>query len=148
MKFKFHWGHGIVLVIILFFGTIALRVYISYQHDIQLEDNNYYEKELTYQDQIDKERNTQNLVEKVVAMYNEPFLKISFPETFKGNNIEGTILLYRPSDAILDKDFILELDSNLNQTIEEKLAYGRYIIKLEWKADGNEYYQEIKLDVD
>ena len=51
------WGKGILLTIIAFVGFIMTLVVISVrQDDIHLVAENYYEKEIKYQDQIEREK--------------------------------------------------------------------------------------------
>ena len=58
---KFHWGHGIVLAALTFVLFISALVYVSMQEKVDLVTSNYYEKELVYQDHIDRERNARKL---------------------------------------------------------------------------------------
>jgi hypothetical protein len=48
------WGKGIILVFVVFVLGIGVLVYRSMTKNIDLVTTNYYEKELKYQEQIDK----------------------------------------------------------------------------------------------
>jgi len=62
--------------------------------------------------------------------------------------VSGTIYFYRPSDDSGDINEIMKCDSSLSQTIEKaRLMEGKYIVKLNWKMEGKEYYQEEVLRV-
>jgi hypothetical protein len=146
MKIKFNWGTAIVLVIVLFFLSIAIRVCISYQHEINLVEEDYYSKELTYQDHIDKENNTDKLENKPRIELRSDTLFLQFPDEFKNKNIQGNIHLYRPSDKYLDKHFALDPDEHLQQTFHiNNLQRGRYELKMDWTVDTVAYF--LKQDI-
>lgn len=149
MGIKFNWGTGIVLVILIFFGTIAIRIFISYQHEISLVDEDYYTKEISYQEHIDKEANTNKLSVKPIFSINDNELKLQFPAYFKNSKLEGSIHFYRPSDKYLDHHFKLDLDDSLSQTmIISDLKKGGYELKLDWVSDSTAYFlkQEITIN--
>ncbi|MFC2114524.1 FixH family protein [Bacteroidota bacterium] len=141
MGIKINWGTAIIIVILLFFGTIALRIYISYQNEISLVDEDYYVRELNYQQHIEKERNTSSLKEKPQIELSQKTLSIHFPIYFNFQKIEGSIFLYRPSDPARDRHFTISLDSNLAQLVHiDNLIKGVYEVKIDWIADGIPYY--------
>ena len=61
------WGKGILLAIIGFIVIIMTMVVISVRMEgIELVTENYYEAEINYQDQIDKEKSTLTLEREVL----------------------------------------------------------------------------------
>jgi len=143
---KFHWGHGILSFIILFFILNAVfLVWISRQDNTLVEEN-YYAKELKYQEVIDKRGNAEGLVEKVIFDQNASGIWLHFPLIVKTGKLSGNIMLYRPSDASLDMNVPLALDTARNQLIPAKnLSKGKYVIKLGWALDDKAYYQETEI---
>jgi hypothetical protein len=143
MKIKFNWGTGIFLVLALFIvAIIAFYLYIT-NLDIHLVEKNYYEKELSYQERIDRLNNTASLPGKITILNEPGFIALKFPALEPGNNPEGSVLFYRPSNP--DKDFMvpLQLNDSLQQAFDvSKIEKGRWIIKLDWKMGGKEYYFE------
>ena len=146
MKIKFNWGHGILIAIILIFSSIiSFFIYISHLNNNLVEDD-YYEKELVYENRINKIRNMEALGEKISILDEGDFLKITFPSSVKGSKPKGSILFYRPSDKRLDYQIPVELDDSAQQFVDKKkLAQGRYVIKIDWALDGKAYYQESNL---
>ena len=55
-----NWGHKITLVFIVFAIAILGMVYVASQQTNELQDENYYEKELVYQTVIDGRNNLKN----------------------------------------------------------------------------------------
>jgi hypothetical protein len=140
---KFNWGTGILITIILFLVAVVAFFIWSSNLDINLVEDNYYEKELAYQEMIDKITNTESLGEKVKVTLAGGMLRINFPKYFIGKKTDGNVLFYRPSDP--GKDFTIPLainDSSFQMIDASRLDPGRYLIKIDWVTDSVEYYFE------
>ena len=144
MKIKFNWGTGIFIVIIIFLASVAFRIYLSYQQEINLVSSDYYPKGTNYQEQIDKEKNTSKLEGKVgVSLKPNNTIEILFPKDFQGRAVEGDIWVYRPSDYKKDHHFPIVPDDSLKQYVEiPDLMKGKYIVKLDWKSGEEGFYVE------
>ncbi len=140
---KFNWGTGILIFIILFFIAIFSFVYFASTQKVNLVEDDYYPKELAYQNIIDKKNNTRSLPEKITFEHRGNTLIISFPAIIESKKPGGTILLYRPSDYALDIEHTIDTDEEGRQFIStEQLLPGKYIIKIDWALDSIQYYQE------
>lgn len=145
---KFNWGTGILLVIIVFVGTLLSMVYFSFQQKINLVTEDYYPKTLKYQEQIDRIKNTNSLAEKPKIELKGKTIFIRYPNDFSGESHKGTIHVYRPSDFELDHKFKIEIKENKTQNIEiNELIKGLYKVKLTWSAVGKEFYFEENIHV-
>ena len=139
---KINWGTGIVIAFIAFISFIMyfvvnMNVNKKYDHDLVTED--YYKKELEFQNDIDKETNAKNLSENLSWKKTTEGLVITFPETFEINSISGKVFLYRPSNKQFDFETVLSL-SNHNLLIPDKsLLDGRWNIKVDWQYNGKSY---------
>ena len=146
MKLKFNWGTGIFIVILLFFGTIALRIYIAYQRDVTLVDKDYYPRELKHQELINRRNNASALSAPVHFSLSGNILLLEFPSDFRGKEFSGNLELYRPSDPDLDQNFTIKKDTALLREIAaSSLKRGKYVIKLDWSAGSEGYYTETEL---
>ena len=139
-----NWGTGILLSIIGFIVIIMTMVVISVRMDgIELVTEGYYEKEIAYQDQIDKEQVTMDQNRDVISFNSQKQLLIlDLPA-----GVKGTLHLFRPSDAELDQKLSLE-GKNIG-AIEipvDKLKEGYWKAQLNWTENGVEFYQEKKLN--
>ena len=144
-----NWGARITVSFIVFAMVIFTMVFISMNQDINLVAEDYYKQEIEYEDQIQRERNTQSLEEPPVITLdrNAQQAVISFPEELTGQIKEGYIHLYRPSDSRLDKRFKLALDDQGIQRISMKgQNKGMWKAKLYWEDYDLEYYQEKTLN--
>lgn len=140
---KFNWGTGIFIVLSVFIlAVIAFFIFIS-NLDIHLVEDNYYEKELAYQQRIDKTANTSALPGTIKVSKEPGFVIIRFPQMDSTYTPDGSVLFYRPSDPAKDFTVPLQLNDSSCQVFDTKvLDKGRWMIKLDWKMGGKEYYYE------
>ncbi|MEI6576160.1 MAG: FixH family protein [Bacteroidota bacterium] len=145
---RFHWGHGIFSFIVLFFILTGIFLVWSQRQDFSLVEDNYYAKELKYQDVITQKTNTENLKEKISFRQNTSGVWVHFPALIKNKTISGNIHVYRPSDSKLDFSILVTPDTAQNLLIPAaKFAKGRYVIKLAWTLDKTVYYQEENIQI-
>ena len=143
-----NWGHKIAIVFGLFVVLMVYMVYQSFQVNIDLVAEDYYQQELVYQDKIDKINNTQDLAKGISLSQANGQLTVAFPDLF-GKEMSGNISLFRPSDARYDLSTQLKLDnSNRQQIATKKLAKGYYKVQLDWQAQGKAYYHEESVYID
>ncbi|MDO8968641.1 MAG: FixH family protein [Algoriphagus sp.] len=139
------WGKGILLTIIAFVGFILTLVVISVrQDDIHLVTENYYEKEIKYQDQIDRETSAAGLDREVLLFDSQSkSMVLDLPVGAKGN-----LQLFRPSDARLDQELALDIQEEGKTTVSlDKLKSGYWKVQLTWTENGTDFYQEKKISL-
>lgn len=139
------WGKGILLTIIAFVGFIMTLVVISVrQDDIHLVTENYYEKEIKYQDQIEREKSAAGLNREVLVFDSQSkSMVLDLPVGAKGN-----LQLFRPSDARLDQELALDIIEEGKTTVPlEKLKSGYWRVQLTWTENGVEFYEEKKISL-
>lgn len=139
---KINWGTSIVIAFICFISfimyfVISMNTNKKYDHDLVTED--YYKKELEFQNDIDKENNSKTLNTNITWTKTTEGILITFPESLKPNEITGKVFLYRPSNKQLDSETSISL-SNHNLLIPDKrLLDGRWNIKVDWQYKGKSY---------
>ena len=140
---KISWGTGIVIGIIVFVVISITMTVIFMTQDVSLVSDNYYEKSLSYQEEIDKQSRTNSLDDQVKINFNGEIINILFPVEYLNNNISGEIYFYRPSDSKLDFKMQLDLNEEGNQMIVVKdFEKGFWRVKLNWTMNGYGYYNE------
>lgn len=135
------------MVIVVFIALMAMMVVYSFRQDLNMVTDNYYEKDLQYQQQIEKIKNTRSLIEKPQVLYRstDKIVSITFPERIN-NDIEGEIQLFRPSDHKMDKSYKISLDEYGRQLIHvSALSRGEWYVKLMWTDQHDEFYDEVKI---
>lgn len=115
----------------------------AYSHDLVTEE--YYAKEMAYQDEIDAETNTNNLDEKIKSKKVETGWLLIFPSELDPLKIKGKVFLYRPSNQQLDFEIPMELSSSNLLIPDKRLIGGRWNITIDWTYQGIPfmYKQEI-----
>lgn len=146
---KFNWGHGIILVILLSMAGFLTLVFISTNERIDMVTEDYYPKELKYDDQIEKIKNYNALTKKVEITLEESLL-IQFPDDMaNADAISGLVHLYRPSDKDLDIEKEIKLDEAYRMTISKQdLKSGKYELIIEWQANGQPYLTKQAVYID
>ena len=140
---KISWGTGIAIGITVFVIISLSMTVIFMTQDVHLVTDDYYEKTLTYQEEIDKQSRTIALNDEVRINFNDKMINLLFPSEYLNKNISGEIYFYRPSNPALDFKIPLQLSKNGNQFIPiERIEKGFWRIKLQWMMSGDGYYNE------
>ena len=138
--------YGIVIAIVVPIVLLIVFVIFSSNNSFKLVEKDYYQKEIHYQSQIDREVRT-NQLEKDVSIYSEgESVTLEFPSEFLPENIVGNILFFRPSNS--NDDFNVQIDLNeygrqiINNT---EMRGGAWIVKVFWNNQLDEYYTEKRI---
>ena len=139
---KINWGTGIVIVMLSFIAFIMYFVVNmltdnKYDHDLVTEE--YYKKELHYQEEIDAEKNSRSLTVDIIGEKTKEGWLLKFPENINYKEIEGSVFLYRPSNKQLDYNMPIKLSSNYLLIPDTRLLDGRWNITVDWKYKGTPY---------
>jgi nitrogen fixation protein FixH len=140
---KFNWGTGITIFIGFFLLSMAFFIFKSYQEDYPLVEKEYYPKGLEYDKQLARIRNTEALAEKFSVEQTGSEVVVRQPAVLQKGYEGGNIHFYRPSAESGDLKDTIRVDSTLKQSFPlAKLMEGKYLVKINWKMGGKEYYQE------
>lgn len=126
----------IAITFIVTFITWAVRQ----REDLVSPD--YYEREVRYQTQLDSMNRSQGLAAKTVVTFEpkQQEIIITLPEAQKSGTT-GSIHLYRPSDARLDRELPLALTADGTQRLDAKpLRDGLWKVRVKWSANGQDYF--------
>lgn len=139
---KINWGTGIILAFIGFIGfimyfIITMNVNDKYNHDLVIED--YYAQELTYQNDVNKLKNSKKLKENIEYKKTDEGLLICFPSNIDYKKITGKIFLYRPSNKQLDFETTLSLSESYLLIPDRRLVGGLWNIIIDWQYDDESY---------
>ncbi|WP_422108060.1 FixH family protein [Winogradskyella sp.] len=139
---KINWGTAIVIAFVGFIGFIMYFVVNmaandKYDHDLVVED--YYQQELKFQSDIDKEENSKTLKTNITWQKTQDGILITFPKDLDIKDIKGKVFLYRPSNKQLDFETPISL-SNHNLLIpDNRLLDGRWNINIDWTYNNKSY---------
>lgn len=144
------WPMGLVAAFGVFIsGTVALIV-LSARTQTDLVSQDYYERELRYQEDIDRRTRTQALEGQVQVRYDADRRQLTFalPAAHAAKRAEGEIQLYRPSAAGLDRRVPLTVDSRGQQILDATtLSDGLWRVRVTWRVGGEEFSCDEKVIV-
>jgi hypothetical protein len=136
------WPITITAFFIVFFsGLVAFIIFASTQR-VDLVRADYYEQEIHFQQQMERVNRTRNMADPAAVSYHseQRCITIRLPSPPSGQ-ATGQIHLYRPSDARLDQQFPLALQSDGTQRVDvSKLRVGLWKVRVQWELAGKEYY--------
>lgn len=132
---------------IAIFFALAITFIISFivwavRQREDLVSADYYEREVRYQSQLDTLNRSQAVAAKTVVTFEptQQVIVITLPEA-KATGTTGSIHLYRPSDARLDRELPLELSSEGTQHLDAKqLRDGLWKVRVKWNVGGHDYF--------
>lgn len=137
------WPVALIAFLSLFASAVIGFGIFAIRHSQDLVRPDYYDHEIRYQDQIEREVRTRGLtapVELGLAPGTRT-LEIRIPSA-----AEGTIHLYRPSDAALDRDVALATGTDGRQRVDlSGLKPGLWKARITWKHAAEEYSHESTL---
>jgi hypothetical protein len=137
------WGVRITMLYTGFVLLIATMVSLSISQKVDLVSKDYYEQELQFQNKINLMDRTKLLSEQLSWQVQNDELALDFPDQFKGQQTSGKVFFFRPSDAVLDKNFELQTDTlNTKSMSIKKLKSGLYKIQINWEVENIQYYNE------
>lgn len=137
------WGTSLTIAAFMIF-FIGLAIW-AFQSDVELVYDNYYEKDVVFEQQIRRVERTEALPVKPVIKYYraDESLTLIFPSALGHSAPQGELLLFRPSDIHLDRTYELDLGNDTLQVISAPaLKQGLWRAKLNWSHKGLEYYLE------
>src|SRR5215510_6578515 len=140
------------LSIIAFFtvAIIGCGTFIAFcsRHPADLVADDYYEQEIRYQGQIDRLQHAQQPAAAVAVTYDAGTKRISIAlaPNYASRKPCGSIQLYRPSAANLDRQLKLAPDEHGVQTIDaSSLLPGLWKVRVSWTADAKEFFLDQKI---
>ncbi len=148
---KFNWGFGIAALYIAFALGILFLVYKCTQHPVDLVSADYYNKEIKFQQQYDKEQNATALATPLqlnVHVENKS-VELNFPTAANTTVLKGTIYFMRPDNSADDKTISIAANDAHNQSIDySSWKKGLYRVEVNWNDGLKDYYKQsfIKLN--
>ena len=144
-----NWGHKITIVIIVFLVGMLGMVFIAMRQNNEMIDDDYYKKEMVYQQVIDAKQNLLNKSENNIVNQNDREVIFILPVGTFEKLEEGYIELIRSDNEKKDVHLTMELIGRDKFVIPKTdLINGAYKARISWKNDGTAYYKEETVYVD
>ncbi len=141
-----HWGYKILAVFAIFVVGMLGMVYVAMHQTNEMIDDNYYEKELKFQDKINAFKNLTAIAEKIVVLDSSDVVKIKLPTATISAQSTGTIEFVRSSDQ--RRDITLQLATNefgVQLLPKTKFIQGQYLLRLNWQTNGKPYFYQQRM---
>ncbi len=138
-----NWGYKIAIVFTVFCLAVIGSVIFFMNQKVDVVTDNYYEKELKYQEQIDRVNRTRALRDTMKMENTGTALNIIFPNVPDKPSPKDFILLYRPSDNTKDVKIPVAADTLKRQAVSiERLDRGYWKLQINWTSGGSEFFHE------
>jgi hypothetical protein len=137
----------IAFFIVAIIGCVTFVVFCT-RHTADLVAADYYDQEVRYQGQMDRVQRTQQRGQLASVSYDaaRKQIAIALPATRSRGAATGSVQLYRPSAASLDREFKFEAGPTGVQTIDAAgLEPGLWRVRISWTIDHMDYFIDEKL---
>lgn len=131
-----NWGLRIVVGLATFIVFIVgMVIYMLSKDTDSLEDRDYYEKSLVYDEVYGKKQNLVNDGAKPTVLVRSDTLVI----TFKKANNEGALKFKRPANDKLDQSLSFETNTEVYRLPVSGFQRGSWTLEIDWKGQGKNY---------
>jgi nitrogen fixation protein FixH len=141
------WPIAIVAFFAVFATFLAVFVIWAVGQKQDLVAENYYEQEIRYQQRLDKINRTQVVAAQTAVTFDaaKNCVIVALPAA-QAREASGRIHFYRPSNARLDHEMSLALNAAGVQSLDARsLASGLWKVRVEWTAQGADYFLDQSL---
>ena len=138
-----NFGYKILITLILFVAGMLTMVGISMRQTNDMLDDNYYEREKSYQELIDAENALQEIRKHALVDQNSTQIIIHLPENSYQNIENAAVQFIKPDNQNLDISFdLIPNDEGVFLIDKSKLAKGMYKVRVKWENDTRLYYDD------
>jgi hypothetical protein len=136
------WGYRIAILTGSFVLFMTAMVISAFRQNFDLVTEDYYGRELVFQQQIDKQQNQSTLTTEFTYVVNDSMVSVIFPDELKGQKIVGKMLFFRPSDAKKDLLIDIELKDGVQNFSKELFSPGMYKLQIDYETSTKKYFEE------
>lgn len=139
------WPFALIAFFAVFIGWLGTFAVIAVRNSMDLIRPDYYEQEVRYQEQIDRENRTARLSDAVQISYDAAAgnVALQLPAAQAAKSPAGTVRFYRPSDASLDREIPLAVNAAGHQVVDTtQLRRGNWKLRVTWRVEGEEFFSD------
>lgn len=139
-----NWGWKIFLVYSIFVTFMLFMVYECTQQNIDLVSEDYYAKELKFQDHFTRLQNVESSGLRLAFDMNPQIklLAIGIPAAALNDSLNGEISFFRPDNKQMDFSLPLLAHSGKQLISCKKLSRGLWKVQVNWNSGNQGYYEE------
>ena len=145
------WGIGIAIFYSAFVVVVVGLVFFASLQRFDLVADNYYEDGIKYQSKLDQMKLAESAQYEPGVTYKRSAkqLELAFPAAIHADSISGRVVLFRPSNAALDRHWDLDLDNTGKQLLDlHDFRKGSWKVMIKWKAGAADLYTERSIFVE
>lgn len=142
---------GALIPYVIIAAFIAFAVFVgsfiikAVNTPINLESEDYYQKEIMYQSHIDKVKRSKKYDNEFNIKLKDKQVQFNVPKDLIG--FQSNIHLFRPSDNTMDQTLKLRLDAPKMSFDVSALQKGLWMIKINVTKDDQSYYFEQAIEI-
>ncbi len=123
----------------LFIGFITFLVISLVSHTIDLESEDYYTREINYEQEITAMENGNKLKSKIEMISQKEFVVVQIPE--KENLSKIQVIFIRPDNKKLDKSFLVS-GTKSYLIPKSELSKGTYNVEIRFESNSTTCLQK------
>jgi hypothetical protein len=140
-----NWGKGIIIAMGAFMCFILFMVVTLMSKSTDLESEDYYKKEIEYDQEMNALKNAAQLKEHAKIDLTEEYLVVVLPTKEQVSNVQ--IALFRPDNKKKDK-LLNENNSKTIMIAKNTLLKGRYNVAIKYEVNGKKILQKEEIMID
>jgi hypothetical protein len=139
-----NWGKGIIIAMALFIGFITFLVVNIMSQKVDLVSEDYYKREINYEQEIIEQNNSNALKERVALLSQEDFVVVQIPSNGYFTNVE--IQFVRPDDEKSDQNFLIK-GTKSYLIPKAKFKKGKYNVEVRYVVDKKQCLQKESITI-
>ncbi|SRR6056297_910721 len=140
---KLHWGNAIFIFFVVYISILGFTLYQSTQVDHSLVAEDYYAKDLSYQEQYEKLENYAASSKPLSLLFDSEKELISIHAPEATDAMTGTVTFYHPSRSNQDVNIAFSVSGGDKAAFSiPELSPGRWIAQVDYKDSKQSYYFE------
>jgi hypothetical protein len=124
-----NWGRRIVIGMGLFMTFITVLVVILMSQNVDLESEDYYQREINYEQELNAMRNADKQAKQIKIGLSGDYVVVQVPDSVEFTNV--SVYLRRPNNSKDDQFFKLNNSKNLLIPMS-KLHKGNYGVEISY----------------
>jgi len=141
-----NWGKGLTIFIVLFILSMLGMVYISFKQSNEMLEDNYYDREIKYQEVIDAKSNFIPFKSELKTENQKDTFFVVLPPEISDKITIGKLQLIKMDNAKMDKE--INFSHSRIAILKTDLKLGSFHYKINWENNGKPYFYEDDISID
>jgi len=140
-----NWGKGIIITMGAFMCFILFMVVTLMSKSTDLESEDYYKKEIEYEQEMNALKNASQLKEHAKIDLTDEYVVVVLPTKEQVSNVQ--IALFRPDNKKKDR-LLNENNSKTIMIAKNTLFKGRYNVAIKYEVNSKKILQKEEIMID